>query len=342
MDEQLKTEAEHARYYQSVDGVALMLIMMGPEVGAEILKSFSFDDVSRITRAMSKMEDVTVPEAKAGISGFFRDFQEHSGIVGGTRGYISELLENTLEGGLARNLVADIYGDDIGLKASRLEWIPADLLAQELQQEHVELQAMLFAHLKPKHSNEVLKHYDAELAHQVIYKVSQKEIITSSQVDTLIELIARIEESYLTTSSKTVDGVKATADILNRFDGNKSAFFEYVKEQDEQASEAIEEAMIDFFSLFRQSLETLEVVNETVTNEQWALALKGVDEDQKKYILNTMPSRLATQLNETMQRLGGVPMSKVELARVEILKAVRELNNEGAITLSFDSEAMVN
>ncbi|WP_199438737.1 FliG C-terminal domain-containing protein [Vibrio owensii] len=344
MDEQLASKASESnlpKYYQTVEGVALMILMMGPDAGASILKSFSHEDVTNITRAMSKIEDVSVPAATAGIAGFFKDLRQHSGIVAGTRTNIADLLENALGGGLARDLVSEIYGDDIGLTAGRLEWIPADLLARELQGEHVDLQAMLIAHIKPKHAADVLKYYPEDVAHKVMYSVSRKTMITSTQVDTLLSLIKRIESNYLETRSKTLDGNGAVAGILNRFGGNKAAFFEYVRDLDAPAGDEIEERMVDFFTIFNQTIETLELINEVVSIEQWALALKGADDEHRDFIMGAMPTRLAGDLKTEMVRLGGVPAASVESARAEIMAEVRKMNNEGTISLSFDAENMV-
>ncbi len=330
------------KFSRSVDGVALMIRIMGPDLGAKVLKSFSYEEIKRITHAMSKLEDVSISDAMQGIAGFFGDFQSHSGIVGGGRGQIAELLEKTLEGELAKDLVTDIYGDDIGLSATRLEWVPSEVLAKELMGEHIELQAMLLAYLKPGLSGEILKHYPSDLAHQVMYSVSGKNEITSSQVDTLMDLIQRIEASYLATRSKTLDGLKATADILNRYDGNKAQFFNYLKEVDESRSGEIEDKMLDFVVLFKQSLETIETINEDVEAETWALALKGVTDEEKDYILSTMPSRVADDVKATMTRLGGVPKSKVDAARDEILQVVKRMSNDGSISISYSSEVMVN
>lgn len=344
MDDKLNqkmTSKVPPKFCKSVDGVALMILMMGSDVGAKVLKEFSHAEVTKITRAMSKIEDVSVPEASAGIASFFKDLQRHSGIVASSRASVSDLLENALGGGLARDLVSDIYGDDIGLRAGRLEWIPSDLLAAELRDEHVDLQAMLFAHIKPKHASDVLSHYPEDVAHEIMYRVSRKKMITTTQVETLMELIERIESNYLQTRSKSLDGNGAVAGILNRFNGNKAAFFDYVRGLDEHAGEEIEERMVDFFAIFKQTLETLEVINENVEIDQWAMALKGVDDEQRDFIMGTLPSRLAGDLKNTIVQLGAVPGTKVDEARNQIMVEVRRLNNEGAISLSFDAENMV-
>ncbi|MFX3891444.1 FliG C-terminal domain-containing protein, partial [Streptococcus suis] len=63
------------------------------------------------------------------------------------------------------------------------------------------------------------------------------------------------------------------ADIINRLQGDKAAIFEYLTQRDEKMAEEIQEAMFDFYSLFTQSQETIDAINNEVTIEQWAFAM---------------------------------------------------------------------
>ncbi|MGR5456804.1 flagellar motor switch protein FliG, partial [Vibrio alfacsensis] len=73
--------------YQSVDGVAMLVLSMGEDIGSEVLKGFTHEEIKQITHAMSKMKDIKAKDALVSLSGFFDDFRKHSGILGGTRQY---------------------------------------------------------------------------------------------------------------------------------------------------------------------------------------------------------------------------------------------------------------
>ncbi|MGR5448609.1 FliG C-terminal domain-containing protein [Vibrio sp. PNB22_3_1] len=324
-----------------VDAVALMIMIMGPELGAKILKQFDFDEVTEITKALSRLEDVSVEQALKGITAFFEDFECQAGIVGGSREKVVSLLEHALGGDLAKDLVSDLFGDDLSIKARRLEWMPSEKLALALKAEHVDLQAMLFAYLKPTHAAEIMKHYPDEVSYKVMYSMSKRSAITSAQVETLNELIERLENDYLATRSKSLDGTSAVAGILNRYSGDKQEFLKYLQGIDKTASSKIEEKLVAFSIIFSQSDATLEVINSNVGNELWAVALKGMGEGEKEFLFNSMPSRIAADLKDQIVQKGPMPAAKVEQARSEILLIVRQLNADGKIDLSFGSESMV-
>ncbi len=324
--------------YQNVEGVALLILTMGEDISAEVLKGFSHDEIKRLAHAMSKMKDIKANDALASIVGFFNDFRTHSGITGGTRQYLTNVLEKTLNGNLAKDLVSEIYGDEIRAYAEPLSWIPADILVDDLRKEHVTMQALLIAHLPSDYSAAVLEQYSPEECNELIYQISQIQVLTGGIADTLKDLIVRCKEHYDKGAPQSMKSAKVVADIINRLQGDKAPIFDYISERNEQIAIEIQEAMFDFFSLFNQSQEIIDVINNEVTIEQWALAMKGLSEENRAFIFNSMPNRLATQLKENIQRTGAVPVSQVEGARKEILDIVRRLQGEGTIQLSISNE----
>ncbi|MGR5095567.1 FliG C-terminal domain-containing protein [Vibrio maritimus] len=324
--------------YQSVDGVAMLVLSMGEDIGAEVLKGFTHEEIKQITHAMSKMQDIKAADAMISLSGFFDDFRRHSGILGGTRKYITNVLEKTLNGNLARDLVSEIYGDEIRSHAEKLAWIPPDLLVNDLRKEHINLQALLIAHLPLEYSGRVMDEYEEKECHELILQISKTQVLTSGLMETLKDLIDRCKINYHSGGSSSLQGSKVVANLINRYSGNKSHLFEYLHDRDKQTAEMVEEAMFDFFTLFNQDLETINVINERVSLECWAYALKGTNKECRLYIINSMPQRVSTELKENLVRIGAVPVSQVEQARKEIIDIVKELQAEGQIKLNFANE----
>ncbi|MFV0575316.1 MAG: FliG C-terminal domain-containing protein [Vibrio sp.] len=334
----MSTATENKNVYQSVEGVALLILTMGEEISAEVLKGFTHDEIKQITHAMSKMNDIQAKDALTSLAGFFDDFRKHSGILGGTRTYITNVLEKTLNGHLAKDLVSEIYGDEIRAEAEQLAWIPADLLVADLKKEHINLQALLIAHLPLDYTQKVLEQYTEEECNELIFQISKTQMLNAAITETLKELIVKCRDNYHHGSTQTLKGTKVVADIINRFSGDKTKIFEYLHERDAQAAEQVEDAMFDFYSLFSQEQETIDEINGVVSIEQWAYALKGMPQENRLIIINSLPSRLSLQLKETIESVGAVPVSQVEIARKEILDEVRLLQSEGKIKLSFSNE----
>ncbi len=325
----------------SVDGVAMLILSMGEEISAEVLKHFNRDEIKKITHAMSQMKDIKTSDAQQSLSSFFDDYRKHSGIRGGTRKYINNVLEKTLDGNLAKDLVSEIYGDEIRSHAETLTWIPADILAGDLKHEHIKMQALLIAHLPVEYSTQVMDHFEQDATHELIYQIAQTDILTSEIVESLHELIERCKTNYHEGSISTLAGEKVVGDIIGRFKGDRSSLMNYLKERNEKMAEQLEKNMLDFSILLKQQESVMGELTAVIALEQWALALKGVSAEDKAAVTNVMPNRVATELEDQMTILGSVPISRVEQARQEIIETVRTMMADERIVISLYEEASV-
>lgn len=328
--------------FQSVEGVAMLILSMGEEVSSEVLKHFNREEIKQLTHAMSQLHDIKAHDAHQSLSSFFDDYRNHSGIRGGTRKYISNVLQKALDGNMAKDLVSEIYGDEVRSHAETLTWIPADILARDLMQEHIKMQVLLIAHLPPEYSADVLSYFDAESSHEVIFQIAQTEMLNSEIVESLHELIDRCKSNYHEGSTSVLAGQKVVGDIIGRFKGDRSQLMNFLKERDQQLAEQLEEKMLDFSILFRQQPSVIDELSTLIPLELWALALKGVTAEQKGVITGVMPNRVANELDDQMMILGSVPLSRVEQARQEILQTVRQMMAEERITISLYEEASVS
>lgn len=99
--------------------------------------------------------------------------------------------------------------------------------------------------------------------------------------------------------------------------------------------------MYDFFILSRQSEANIIRIIEEVPLEQWAIALKGAEPAVRNAVLQSMPRRQAQTFEDTMRRMGPVPISRIEQTRREIMDAVKGLADAGEIEVQLFAEAVV-
>ncbi len=67
-------------------------------------------------------------------------------------------------------------------------------------------------------------------------------------------------------------------------------------------------------------------------------ALKGADEDTKKKFFENMSKRAMETMQEEMDYMGPVRLKDVEKAQHEIVAIVRELDEEGVISIGGGEE----
>lgn len=327
---------------QSPAGVALIILALGEDIGPKVLRKFNQDELKSLTRQMSTQNDIKEEDAIKAISTFFKDYTRHSGILGGSRQYIVNVLKKTLNGNLAKDLVAEIYGDDLRKYAESLSWIPAKILAQTIKEEHVSMQALLVAHLPVDTAQQLLQEFSDSECQELLLQVSKDQVLSAAVTTEIKELIDKCKSDYDAGGLQNLDGTKIAAGIINRYSGDKSKLFEYFKNNDPERANALELALFDFTVVFSQEQSVLEELNKHVSIELWAMALKGTSTEQREVIINSYTSRLSTQLKDEMEMLGSVTKSQVNKARNDILDIIRTLQASDQLSLNLGADELVS
>ncbi|MEN3032741.1 flagellar motor switch protein FliG [Chromobacterium amazonense] len=324
----------------AIEQAAVLLLCMGEEPAAAVLRCLSREELLQVTQAMSGMSGIKVDAVKTTMQRFFDEYREQSGVHGASRSFLKRSLELALGGDIAGSVLDTIYGDAIRPKMARLQWVSPQWLADRIALEHVRMQAVFLAFLPPALAGQVVDALPAASRDSVLVNVARLKDVDRELLHELEELVDRCLES-LHTQSTAVEGMQQTADIINRLPGDRSRMMELLRAHDPDIVDEIEARMYDFFILSRQTEEVLMRICEDIALEQWAIALKGAEPAVRDAIIQTMPRRQAQNFEATMRRSGPVPKSRVEEARREIMAQVRQLADAGEIDLQLFPEEVV-
>lgn len=329
-----------ARSMSSMDQAAIIMLSMGDEISAGVLKHFSREEIISISQAMARLSNVKQPMVSDVISRFFDDYKEQSSIKGASRDYLSGMLSKALGGEISRNLLDSIYGEEIRAKMAKLEWIDPKQVAALIANEHAQLQAVFLALVPPALAAEVIECIPEDRRDEMLVRIANVSEVTG---DVIVELEDLIDHSLSVLSSQgsQVRGVKQAADIMNRYKGDRTQMFEMLRSHNEDLVTRIEDEMYDFFILSRQTPDVLQILLEAIPLEEWVVALKGAEPELVKAIQGAMPKRQAQQMESISRRQGPVPMSRVEQVRKDIMGMVREMAAEGDLQVQLFREPTV-
>src|SRR5690606_18015176 len=101
------------RPMSSMEQAAVLMLSMGDDISAGVLKHFSREEIIGISQAMARLSNVKQPMVSEVIGRFFDDYKEQSSIKGASRGYLAGMLGKALGGEITRNLLDSIYGEEI-------------------------------------------------------------------------------------------------------------------------------------------------------------------------------------------------------------------------------------
>lgn len=321
-----------------LEQAAIVLLSMGEEPAAAVLRCLSREELLEVTQVMSRMSGIKVEAVKTAMQKFFDDYREQSGVHGASRSYLKRSLDLALGSDIAGSVLNSIYGDAIRPKMARLQWASPKWLADHIANEHVRMQAVFLAFLPPAMAGSVVEALPAEGRDLVLVNVARLSEIDHELLVELDELVNRCLGS-LGQQSATVEGVRQAAEILNRVQGDRAQLVEQLRAHDPEVVSEIEMSMYDFFILSRQPEQVILRIIEAVPLDLWSIALKGAEPGVRNAILQTMPRRQAQGFEDMMRRAGPVPLSRIEQARREIMAEVKSLADSGEIELQLFAEA---
>jgi flagellar motor switch protein FliG len=326
-----------------VERAAIVLLSMGEEPAAAVLRCLSRDELLDVTQVMSRLSGIKVDWVRTSLQTFFDDYREQSGVHGASRTYLKRSLDLALGGQIASSVLNSIYGDAIRPKMQRLQWASPKWLAEQISHEHQRMQAVFLAFLPSALAGDVVAALPEGPAGGRDRVLLQMARLSEVDAELLVELEELVERclSGLGQQGATVEGVKQVAEILNRMPGQRQQMVELLRAHDPGVVGEIESSMYEFFMLSRQSEATLTRLIEEVPLELWAVALKGAEPPVRDALLAAMPRRQAQSFEDLMRRGGPMPMSRVEQARAEIMAQVKALVDAGEIQVQLFAEDVV-
>lgn len=331
------TEAEAMSPLQQA---AILLLCMGEEPAAAVLRCLERDELLAVTQEMSALSGIKVDAVRQSIQRFFDEYREQSGVHGASRAFLKRSLDLALGSDIAGSVLDTLYGDAIRPKMARLQWVSPQWLAERIAGEHVRMQALFLAFLPPALAGQVLDALPEDGRDAVLIHVARLKDVDRELLDELDTLVDRCLQN-LHTQSTLVEGTQQAADIINRLPGDRARMVELLRAHDAGIVDEIEARMYDFFILSRQTEAVRMRIAEEVALEQWAMALKGAEPELREAIVATMPRRQAQNFDAMMRRSGPVPKSRVDEVRREIMAQVKELADAGEIDLQLFPEEVV-
>ncbi len=315
----------------ALDRAAILLLSMGEENAASVIRKLGRREVQAISERMAKISNVTQQDVAGTLSEFFDCYRNESGVNGASRVYLERALDKAVGRKLAKTMLDDIYGGAMNDDLRRLEWIPPELIVRFLDQEHVQMQALFLAFLPPEQASAIIVLFPESKHDDLLYRIASLREVSEHVIDDVRLTLESCIEFVGRQVGAQVNGVDKAVEIMNRYNGNKSQIIELMKKHNTNVADEIQEKMYDFDGLIKQTDETLTLLLNDIPDELWTMSLKGVNSEFLARVLGALPKRLAQVYQQQIDGLSAQPLSKVIGARKEIMSIVRDMSKQGDI-----------
>lgn len=313
---------------------AILLMSIGEEEAAEVLKYLGPKEVQKIGMAMAKLENVSRDQIEDTLRAFRAEAEERTTLGMASDGYIRSVLTKALGNDKAANLLDRILdgGDTSGIEG--LKWMDGASVAELIKNEHPQIIATILVHLEFDQASEVLSNFVERLRNDVMLRIATLDGIQPHALRELNDVLTKLLAGGDHIKKSAMGGPKAAAEILNFLGGQiESSVINNIKEYDEDLAQKIQDEMFVFEDVSKIDDRGIQLLLREVQSESLVVALKGATPDLREKIFKNMSQRAAEMLRDDLESKGPVRLSDVEAEQKEILKIVRRLVEEGQIVL---------
>ncbi|MDF3982101.1 flagellar motor switch protein FliG [Luteibacter sp. PPL201] len=322
---------------------AVLLLTLGEEDAASILKHLGAREVQAVGTAMAALKNVSRDQVETVLTQLQEDVGQHTAIGVGTEEYIRRILVNALGENKAGGLIDRILLGRSSKGLESLKWMESRAIAEMIGQEHPQIIALVMAHLEPDQAAEVISYLPARTRSDVIMRVATLDGVQPHALNELDEIMERQFSGNSTKlKSATVGGLKAAADILNAMETAREAeLMTAIRGIDAGLGERIEELMFVFDDLAELDDRSMQTLLREVPSARLITALKGADAAIREKIFANMSKRAADMLRDDLEVKGPVRLSEVDAAQKEVLATARRLADAGQINLAGGGDEFV-
>lgn len=325
-----------------VQKLAVLLVILGPDSAAQILKTMDEAELDMVTGEMAKLSLVS-QELQTEILREFTDvaIQASSSLLGGPF-YARNVLEKAV--GLFK--ASDVLGRVSPNRASvtvmqQIVEMDARQIFNMIKSEQAQTIALVISYLSPEKASQVLSLLRPEMREQVLERLATLAPTPIEVVEKVVEVLTTKMGGKHPGALHQTGGLKAAANILNALDKNVSkSVLLAMDEHNPELGQAIRQKMFTFEDLSALDQPSLQKILREVDMRDLAVALKTASEQLKGSLLACISKRAAETVNEEMSFLGPLRLKEIEAAQLKIIDAVRNLESEGELDLSEVREQM--
>ncbi|ATE59425.1 flagellar motor switch protein FliG [Thauera sinica] len=319
---------------EGLEKAALLLMTLGADEAAEVLKFLGPREVQKLTMKMATMP--AQPRSK--VDPLLLEVNEHFGkgtLIQSDQEQLRTMLTKALGDERAGQLLSRMVqgSDTAGIEA--LKWMDAATAADLIKNEHPQIIATILVHLEYDQAGEILKHFGDRLRNDVVLRIATLDGVQPAALKELNEALSRMLAGATTVKKAAMGGVRHAAEILN-FVGSaqETAVIDNVREYDPELAQKILDEMFVFDNLLDIDDRGIQTILREVQSDSLIVALKGATPELREKVFRNMSSRAAEMMREDLESRGPVRLSEVEAEQKEILKIVRRLAEEGQVMMA--------
>ncbi len=325
-----------------VEKSAILLLGIGEDLAAEVLKHLNHKEVQKVGSTMSHICNVNKDQLEVVIQDFVDESEKHTSLGMGSEDFVRNMLVNALGEDKASGLLNRITTGLGQQGLETLKWMEAPDVLDMIQFEHPQIKAVILTYLDSDQAASLLKQFPEEERVDIALRMASIETVQPSALEELNYIVEKHFAGKKTTTVSEIGGVQCVAEILNFLEGSiEQQVLGGIKEVDADLGEEIQDLMFIFDNFLDVDDRSIQLMLREIPSDTLLLALKGATSDIQEKFFKNMSRRAAELLRDDLGAKGPVRISEVEVAQKEVLAIARRMADEGEIILASKGEEMI-
>lgn len=338
MAESNVVETDEESLFDTLTGTqksAILMMLLGEDEAAEILKNLSPREVQHLGGAMYSVQGVDQDTVNGVLDEFLAVIKQQTSLGLGAGNYIRNVLTKALGGDKAQSVLSRITPASSERPIEILDWMDARAISELIIDEHPQIVALIVSYLDYGLAADVLGLLPPDLQPEVVRRIATLETVQPDAVRELERVMQQKFQANTTLRASQIGGVKAAAKIMNfTKTAMEQRIMKDIKKEDKDLMQSIQDNMFVFDNLVMSDDRSLQTLLRSIDTEILVLSLKGADEVLREKLFGCMSTRAAGNIKDEMEALGPVRLTDVQEAQKQIISVARKMSDDGTIVLA--------
>ncbi|MBI2569962.1 MAG: flagellar motor switch protein FliG [Candidatus Schekmanbacteria bacterium] len=314
---------------------AILMVLLGEEASGEVFKHLQEEEIQLLSREISMTAAIDPTIADTVLDDFNNLMKARDYYTTGGLDYARKVLQKSLGPEHARRIVDRLQRlIESSAGFSSLEKANPQQLSKFIQSEHPQTIALILAHLDASQAAKLLTSLPERLQSDVAMRMASLEEISPEVVRRISMILEQKLAALGNYDVAEFGGVRAVAEMLNRMDRTAGRIvLEKVEAENPELAAAVRDYMFVFDDILMIDDSGVRDILKRVDKRVLATALKGTAAEMQELFYRNMSKRAAELLQVEMDYMGPVRLKDVERAQHEVVEIVRQLEEDGLVTL---------
>lgn len=322
---------------------ARLLLALGPDQAALILKEMKENEIELLIQEMSSIKNLSPDEKKEIIEEFEESVHVADLPSSGGPDTAREILRRSFGDSKADEIMDRINRPDLREDFLFLEQIEPTLLASALQKEHPQIAAVALSFIRPRISAEVMKLFAPDFRSQTAIRIAKT---SNTHPDAVLRVAKVLREKFEKRKEEIYSetgGAETLANILNHMDRRaEEEIMNVLGTNAPDLMENVRERLYTFEELIHLDSRELRLLIAKINDDRIiGTALRGSGEELRRHFFNSMSQNRAADMLDIMESMGPITIREVNDARSFVVGIARRLDEEGSIVVKKDKEEYI-